>query len=216
MRELSAPDWLGNCLWYNIQLKGLIVMNVLNNVNSAVTSTSSSQSLVESKKNTDDFSKTVNEIKETPKKPVSIDELLRPKAITAAEFERLVEKRNTTDEERRSISGFASSPENQDYMRNRRLKAGDDKDIEKIITIGNDKITVNYNGSITSPNSYSRYISDSGSLQETLNNLYQAFGRGNVREETFAKGEGPTNKEYFEETTGKSFYRFVMSDGRLS
>lgn len=120
-----------------------------------------------------------------------------------------------SDEQVGIIALFHGTPEYQDYVKNQKLEFGDKKDIEKIITIGEDKITVDYKGWVTAPNKYSSFISESGNFQETLSNLYAAFGKNNVTEEIFKKGEGPTNAEHFEETTGKNFFRYVMSEGRL-
>lgn len=81
---------------------------------------------------------------------------------------------------------FMDTPEYKDQLRAEKLEHGDKRDIAKIITIGEDKITVSYKGWITAPNKYGSYVSNTGNAQDTLNNLYAAFGKNNMTEEVFA------------------------------
>lgn len=141
------------------------------------------------------------------------------KNLTLSEYKELEKKDagSITSDEIVEMAKFHQTEEYANYHKAQVLEQGNRQDIKTIITIGEDKISIRYDGSIQTPNSYAHYIShaNGADVQGTLENLYAAFGKSNVIEETFLKGEGPTNAEYFEEKTGKNYHRFVMSDGRI-
>jgi hypothetical protein len=141
------------------------------------------------------------------------------KNLTLSEYKEL-EKKDTgsiTSNETMEMTKFHGTEEYAAYHKTQLLEQGNKKDIKTIITIGEDKLSISYDGSIQTPNSYAHYISraNGADVQGTLENLYAEFGKSNVIEETFLEEKGPTNAEYFEEKTGKNYYRFVMSDGRI-
>lgn len=109
---------------------------------------------------------------------------------------------------------FEGTTEYRDYIKQQQLAHGAKKDIETVITIGQDKITITYDNVLTMPDKYANF-SGSSVHQETIDRLLEAFGKENVAIETFEPGEGPTNAEFFEQTTGRNFYRHVMSEGRV-
>lgn len=113
------------------------------------------------------------------------------------------------------LTKFEASKEYSDYQKMLKLEHGKEHDIATIITIGNDKLTLSYEGYLTTPNSYAIFLAGTGNNRDILDNIYRALGEKNVSEESFAKGEGPTNAEFYQQTTGNSYYRYVMSEGRF-
>lgn len=159
------------------------------------------------------FSATVDE-KSSYKNPNIVSIYSQTKDITLDEYKELNQKEGLTPEESLEIAKFSETAAFSDYQRTEALKKGDSKDIETVISIGNDKITIGFDGLMTLPNKYESYVA-AGDPSKTLENLYQAFGKDNVSVEKFEEGQGPTNAEFFEQTTGKNYFRHIMSDGRF-
>lgn len=110
-------------------------------------------------------------------------------------------------------SQFTMTEEYSDYRKEQSLENGKLRETERVIIVGDERI-VYKNGSVSRTNNIEQYFVP-GDREATLENIYAAFGVKNVEVANYAKGESPTNAELFEQLTGKSYYRHVMSDGRF-
>lgn len=95
------------------------------------------------------------------------------------------------------------------------MAQGAEQDTEYLVRINGDYLQLNFGGGGQFPNKYASYFSHDNHA-ETLNNLYQAFGKGNVAVERFNRGQGPTNAEIYETVNGKDFYNAVRESLQAS
>lgn len=91
---------------------------------------------------------------------------------------------------------------------------GTNQDTEYLIEIKGEYLQLNFGGGSQVPNKYANYIT--GDHNESLKNLYKAFGKDNVSVEHFKRGEGPTNAEVYEITQGKDFYESMKENLKSS
>jgi hypothetical protein len=189
-------------------------VNITNIVSNTV-NTSSTENLNKQDESNNSFTTIFNQT-ETPS---SNDEFVNPnivdmfsfvKDISLEEYKVLSNRNDVSNDEKMELAKFQQTDDYITYRTSELLKKGNEKSIAAVIEIGNDTITLGYQGGSTTPNNYARYMS--GNLEDTINKLYEAFGETNVKVDQFEKGSGPTIAEFYEKQTGKSYSMHVLRD----